>query len=303
MFKLLYIGLVGVLAADSSLVGATDLTAKAPCPLVKCIAPPVPCPAGQIVVTPVVNGCRRCPVCRECRPPVCPLVVCQNEKPMNQSNGCPGCPQCGRQCKCGTNCVMDGGRTGVCQKNGECAINIVKPDCNEKKCKCGTKCTMTGGAIGVCQTDEETCAVNVLPPNCPGKGKGKLGCPPIICPLISCPVLQQVKPANPCGCPTCPPVSKPPSFKITTLPPSPKIGTRPPTPKNCATVLCAQLYCPPRDQVTLAGSCCPVCRPLLGKIPPTGLITAPPFSFHPEEDIVNPIAGKGAIAGKAATQG
>jgi hypothetical protein len=33
-------------------------------------------------------------------------------------------------------------------------------------CICGQPCIMTSGSLGVCQTDRQTCAVNIIPPNC-----------------------------------------------------------------------------------------------------------------------------------------
>jgi len=134
------------------------------------------------------------PVCRPMVPDVCPPVMCLLLCENGFAIGDDGCEICEcQECPCGESCTMDGGGSGVCQAdNLTCAVNILPPQCDVcppvtclmscengfaigddgceicecQDCPCGESCTMDGGGNGVCQSDNLTCAVNFLPPQC-----------------------------------------------------------------------------------------------------------------------------------------
>ena len=61
---------------------------------------------------------------------------------------------------------MEGGSSGLCGQDGQCAVFIQAPDCSdEEECKCGDQCVMDSGGSGVCGEDGQ-CAVFLVPPAC-----------------------------------------------------------------------------------------------------------------------------------------
>lgn len=197
-------------------------------------------------------------------------------------------------CICGQSCTMSGGGTGVCQTDGQCAVNILPPNCNGGSvvsfaaatsfasrlgvggpCVCGQSCTMSGGGMGVCQTNGQ-CAVNILPPNCNGgpvaafEGPSAFASPwkcPMLrikCPELNCPTFMQETPMDDRGCPRgC--ASCRSTFSAAAVGSSaldlPKLDFTAPV---CPKLACVQLNCPPflQEQTTLANGCpgCPRCR-------------------------------------------
>jgi hypothetical protein len=66
------------------------------------------------------------------------------------------------KCVCGSSCIMRGGGLGVCQTNGECAINVVAPNCGGNSCAlifCGPGTRCVNGkcvpSVGRCLVDSD----------------------------------------------------------------------------------------------------------------------------------------------------
>jgi hypothetical protein len=121
------------------------------------------------------------------------------------------------ECVCGESCRMRGGGSGVCQENGECAVNVRAPDCGRSvdwrvpsvppahppifhRCPCGTSCFVTFGVVGVCQADGQTCAITRERPICNIEDR----CTIPICSDLYCPPEQQKKQYDARGCELCP---------------------------------------------------------------------------------------------------
>ena len=47
-------------------------------------------------------------------------------------------------------------------------INDIEDDCCEVECPCGESCVMADGSVGMCGTDDSTCALWLVEPNCDG---------------------------------------------------------------------------------------------------------------------------------------
>jgi len=89
----------------------------------------------------------------------CSVACCADPKP--------SAVECGRSgCHCCSDGVWKLGNSGpTLSTEVACAalgLGASKP-CT--KCTCGEPCKM-GGIMGTCQTDEKTCAVNIVPPDC-----------------------------------------------------------------------------------------------------------------------------------------
>jgi len=225
-----------------------------------CISPDSPCPSG-------------------CPKLFCPALLCpleQQIKAVAKRNGCTGCPHC--PCICGEACTMTGGGSGVCQPGGQCAVNIIKPNCpGATTCgDCGSVCKLGYGS-GYCQPNGQ-CGLGFLKPDCPGTTCGACGSActtnygsgycqedgkclqttvrpvcglpcAIACPTLYCPAEQQVPPTTNCGCHTC---------------------------RICPIIDCPNLTCPVDQQVRPTGCGCTTCRihiPILQG----PLATAPPL--------------------------
>jgi len=221
-----------------------------PCPALPCAAPL--CPVAQQTTVDQANGCPGCPTCNNnCPKLFCPALLCAVElqrKAVTKKNGCPGCPHCPKAptpCTCGAACTMNGGGSGVCQVGGQCAVNIIKPNCGgtvggDSCGKCGSSCTINNNA-GLCQADGKCLAGTYDKPFCPV-------CQ-LNCPLLVCPLTEQVPSTAVCGCPTC---------------------------RVCPFIACPAIVCPVEQQQSPTTCGCPVCK-LHIPILQGPLATAPPL--------------------------
>jgi len=187
----------------------------------------------------------------DCPKLFCPALLCAVElqrKAVTKKNGCPGCPHCPKAptpCTCGAACTMNGGGSGVCQVGGQCAVNIIKPNCGgtvggDSCGKCGSSCTINNNA-GLCQADGKCLAGTYDKPFCPV-------CQ-LNCPLLVCPLTEQVPSTAVCGCPTC---------------------------RVCPFIACPAIVCPVEQQQSPTTCGCPVCK-LHIPILQGPLATAPPL--------------------------
>jgi hypothetical protein len=146
-------------------------------------------------------------------------------------------PSSGR-CPCGTTCTMSSGSQGVCQENGECAVNIRPPNCRGGSCLIDSDCPDGQECVGVllyrrCQirpvggqrcfdwpynaaADMSSSMVSASASAriYPGLGRCPSGqvcvngvcktCPALFCPLVYCPPYLPEKQYGSDGCPQCP---------------------------------------------------------------------------------------------------
>jgi len=118
------------------------------------------CPDGTYVGRDPNNGCQFFP---------CPIWCPGGQFYDGCHSACPNIcgeapsPICTRNCVAGCQCPQElwwDARTGQCVKESQCSWD---------GCTCGEEC-YRNGVSGVCQADNNTCAVNILPPICCGAG-------------------------------------------------------------------------------------------------------------------------------------
>lgn len=146
-------------------------------------------------------------------------------------------------------------------------------------CTCGQSCVMNGGSLGVCQTNGE-CAVNIIAPNCNSAPVSSIGsvfsaaprCPVFKCAAPNCPPLQQETPKDAQGCSQCPRCRSITAVSSAITPFNFELPLKANLP-NCPVVKCSAPNCPISQQETpkteQGCSLCPICKGgVIPSIPP-----------------------------------